>query len=115
MQDGWVGQMRKGVAEFCVLSVLARGEAYGYELLVEISKQPSLALKESTLYLMLARLEKEGLVQMRKVKSTKGPARRYFRLTDKGETRLQGMDRFWTEFVADVSILTKRGSKDGGA
>lgn len=115
MKDGWIGQMRKGVAEFCVLAVLARGEAYGYEILIEISKHPSLSLKESTLYLMLARLEKERFVRMRKVKSAKGPARRYFRLTETGETRLHDMDRFWKDFAADVSILTEGGSGDGGA
>ncbi|MEL6643784.1 MAG: PadR family transcriptional regulator [Pseudomonadota bacterium] len=114
MQDGWIGQMRKGVAEFCVLSVLARGEAYGYEILTEISKHPSLSLKESTLYLMLARLEKEGFVRMRQVKSDKGPARRYFRLTETGETRLQDMGRFWADFAADVSVLTEKGAPDGG-
>lgn len=115
MQDGWIGQMRKGVAEFCVLSVLARKEAYGYEILMEISKRPSLSLKESTLYLMLARLEKEGFVTMRKVKSDKGPARRYFCLTDTGKTRLKDMARFWNDFAADVSVLTEGEGKDGRA
>lgn len=115
MKDGWIGQMRKGVAEFCVLAVLARGEAYGYEILSEISKNPSLSLKESTLYLMLARLEKEGFVRMRKVKSDKGPDRRYFRLSETGEARLQDMARFWRDFVADVSVVTEGGAVDGGA
>lgn len=108
--EGWIGQMRKGVAEFCVLAVLARGEAYGYEILTKISDHDSLALKESTLYLLLARLQKEGFVTMRMEKSAKGPPRRYFRLTDAGAARLADMGRFWAAFQADVNGVTAGGA-----
>lgn len=115
MDEVWIGQMRKGVAEYCVLSVLARKEAYGYEILTEISGHASLALKESTLYLLLGRLQKEGFVAMRMQKSAKGPPRRYFRLTRTGGARLGEMRAFWAGFQADVAALTDvgRGQDDG--
>ncbi len=97
--------MKKGVAELCVLSVLRRREAYGYEILSEISRYPSLALKESTLYLLLGRLSKEGFVTARTAPSAKGPPRRYFRLTEAGAGRLAEMEAFWGGFSADVAAL----------
>ncbi|MGV6812496.1 MAG: PadR family transcriptional regulator [Brevirhabdus sp.] len=109
--DSWIGQMRKGVAEFCVLAVLARGEAYGYEILTKISDHDSLMLKESTLYLLLGRLQKEGFVTLRMEKSAKGPPRRYFRLTPSGKSRLADMRAFWAVFEADVDKVT--GAQEG--
>lgn len=94
--------MRKGIAELCVLATLSGGEAYGYEIMTKISKYPSLTLKESTLYLLLGRLAKEGFVSTRTAPSAKGPPRRYFRLTDKGTARLSDMRTFWSGFATDV-------------
>lgn len=100
--DVWAGQMRKGVAEFCVLLLLGRKEAYGYEILSRLHDYPALSLKESSLYLLLARLKKENFVADRQVPSEKGPPRRYFRLTAKGRQRMNGMKVFWNTFSADV-------------
>ena len=97
--------MRKGVAEFCVLAVLAGREAYGYEILSEISKFDGLALRESSLYLLLGRLAKEGHVTARSVPSEKGPPRRYFRVTESGAARLKEMRAFWAGFARDVDSL----------
>ncbi len=106
--------MRKGIAELCVLAVLSKREAYGYEILSQIGEHPSLAVKESTLYLLLGRLLKEGFVTFRTEKSTKGPPRRYFRLTPEGQSRLDEMAAFWVDFDRDVSALvTDEGKKHG--
>ncbi len=106
--------MRKGIAELCVLAVLGRGEAYGYEIQSQIAKRPSLAVKESTLYLLLGRLLKDGYVTYRTEKSAMGPPRRYFSLTPAGQARLQEMSAFWGEFDRDVSALVSgEGMIDG--
>ncbi|MGV6800852.1 MAG: PadR family transcriptional regulator [bacterium] len=107
MSKDWVSQMRKGVAELCVLSVLGQGEAYGYEILAKIRSNPNLSLGDSTLYLILARLEKEKLVKLRLAPSSSGPARRYFSLTGMGRQRLVDMSIFWDGFSKDVSLLLK--------
>ena len=105
MSDAWVGQMRKGIAELCVLATLSRNEAYGYEILSQVQQRPSLALKESTLYLLLGRLKKDGHVSFRSEPSQKGPPRRYFKLTASGQARLANMAAFWTGFSSDVDQM----------
>lgn len=107
MSDAWVGQMRKGIAELCVLASLSETEAYGYEILSTVKQRPSLALKESTLYLLLGRLKKDGHVSFRSVPSQKGPPRRYFSLTTSGKERLANMAVFWKGFSADVDDMLK--------
>lgn len=114
MNEGWVAQMRKGIAELCVLAVLSGQEAYGYEIQNTISKRPSLAVKESTLYLLLGRLQKDGFVTCRTARSDKGPPRRYFRLTATGRDRLADMSAFWGGFSADVSQLVSKGGGQNG-
>lgn len=114
MSDAWVGQMRKGIAELCVLATLSGTEAYGYEILSKVQSHPSLALKESTLYLLLGRLKKEGHVSFRSQPSQKGPPRRYFKLTTSGRERLANMAAFWGGFSSDVDkLLEESGLADG--
>ncbi len=105
MTDGWVTQMRKGLAELVVLIVLARGESYGYEILNRIRKHPALAIKEGTLYLLLGRLKKDGFVTVRKQASDIGPPRRYFRLPARGVSRLADMSAYWNGLARDVQNL----------
>ena len=113
MSDAWVGQMRKGIAELCVLATLSGTEAYGYEILSKVQKRPSLALKESTLYLLLGRLKKDGHVSFRTESSQKGPPRRYFKLTASGRERLANMAAFWRGFSEDVDqMLQESGVSD---
>jgi PadR family transcriptional regulator PadR len=92
----WVAQLRKGLVELCVMGTLRGGEAYGYEILQRLAgRADHLAVTESTVYPILARLAKEGLLQVRAAPSPHGPARRYYRLTPSGAQRLAQMDRHW--------------------
>jgi PadR family transcriptional regulator PadR len=95
--DSWISQIRKGLVELCVLAILSRGEAYGYSILRQLEEYPGLAFKESTLYLVLGRLKKEGLVSVRTGPSESGPPRRYFKLTASGKRRLQDMRHYWDD------------------
>ena len=101
----WVSQLRKGVVELCVVGALADGEAYGYQILQRLRKAERLAITESTVYPILVRLAKEGLVEVRVAPSPAGPPRRYYRLTDPGRAHLEEMHRHWDELNVAVNDL----------
>ncbi len=71
-------QLMKGILEGCVLSVIARGETYGYEILTEMERVGFDDLGEGTLYPVLTRLDKNGYISCRKAKSPLGPIRKYY-------------------------------------
>lgn len=102
----WAGEMRKGIVELCVLALLDGEPAYGYQIAQRLEQYPSLSMRESTLYLLLARLQKEGLVTVEMRESERGPKRRYFSLNTDGRARLRGMASFWGEMRDDVSAVT---------
>ena len=77
-------QLLRGVLEGCVLAVIARGETYGYEILAELERNGFENLLEGTLYPVLTRLEKKGLISCRKAKSPFGPIRKYYSITEDG-------------------------------
>lgn len=89
--DNWLVQARKGLLELCVLSVLSRGECYGYELCRRLEDVPGLGVTEGTLYPLLSRLRLAGLVTTRLVESEGGPARKYYQLTADGRAVLRVM------------------------
>lgn len=82
-------QLMKGILEGCVLSVISRGETYGYEIMQILGEAGFDGLQEGTLYPILTRLEKRGCISCKKVKSPLGPIRKYFSITDVGQEWLQ--------------------------
>ncbi len=101
----WVSQLRKGLVELCVLGALDGGEAYGYEILQRLGQAGHLAISESTVYPILVRLAKEGVLEVRVAPSPSGPPRRYYHLTDAGRARLGEMHRYWRDLTAAVDSL----------
>lgn len=99
--QGWVTQLRKGLVELSVLHVLRRGESYGYEIVQALRDVDALAVSESTVYPVLARLRDEGLVRVREGASPEGPPRRYFSLTPQGRLRLAELSAHW-DLVVDA-------------
>jgi PadR family transcriptional regulator PadR len=93
--DGWITQLRKGLLDFCILNVLRQGESYGYEIVQKLKRVEELAVSESTVYPILARLRAEGLLKVRDVPSPAGPPRRYFALTVTGKLRIAEMNAYW--------------------
>lgn len=81
-------QLMKGILEGCVLSVIERGETYGYEILSCMEKEGFVDLGEGTLYPVLTRLDKNGYISCRKQKSPLGPIRKYYTITDAGKEYL---------------------------
>lgn len=96
-------QLKKGALELCVLSLLVGGDKYGYELTERISAEMSIA--SGTLYPILRKLKEDDYVTTYLVESESGPARKYYRLTDKGREYQQAVRQEWETFVRAVNEL----------
>ena len=99
-------QMRKGVLEFCILSIIQKGEVYPSDI-VEQMKAANLHILEGTLYPLLTRLKNTDLLSYRWVESNSGPSRKYFSLTDKGKEFYLSLQQTWMEINTAVQIITK--------
>lgn len=98
-------QMRKGVLEFCILSIIKRGEVYPSDIIDEM-KKANLNILEGTLYPLLTRLKNADLLTYRWVESNSGPPRKYFSLTDKGAAFYNELSATWNELANAVSAIT---------
>jgi PadR family transcriptional regulator PadR len=99
-------QMRKGVLEFCILSLLANHEAYTSEI-IETLKESELLVVEGTVYPLLTRLKNDGLLTYRWEESTGGPPRKYYKITPLGEEFLNELKSTWNQLVSAVENTTK--------
>ena len=98
--------MRKGVLEYCILSILSSREAYASDILEEL-KAANMLVVEGTLYPLLIRQKNQGLLGYRWEESTQGPPRKYYVITDKGRAQLAEMDAAWKELVDSINALRK--------
>jgi len=99
-------QMRKGVLEFCILSILSKGDAYTSDILKKL-KESDLIIVEGTLYPLLTRQKNLGLLSYRWEESTQGPPRKYYALTEKGRGFLTELDASWKELVEAVASVSQ--------
>lgn len=99
-------QMRKGVLEYCILSILNNGEAYPSEIIDQL-KEGKLIVVEGTLYPLLTRLKNADLLGYRWEESTSGPPRKYYSLTNKGVGFLKELADTWNELVEAVELTRK--------
>ena len=97
--------MRRGVIEFCVLALLDRREHYGFELVQQLSRADGLLISEGTMYPLLSRLRRDGLVQTEWRESSAGPPRKYYRLTPNGSDALQRYRQQWELFRDAVDAI----------
>ena len=104
-----ISQLRRGVLEFCVLALLRDGERYSYELVRALGDADGLVTTEGTLYPMLWRLRRDGVVDTTWRESPSGPPRRYYRLTPDGQSVLDGFVIEWTRFRDSVDALLGNG------
>jgi PadR family transcriptional regulator PadR len=100
-------QMRKGILEFLILSIISKGEAYASDIL-ETLKKNKLIVVEGTLYPLLSRLKKEGLISYYWLESTSGPPRKYYKLTSQGQEILNVMKSVWAELDNAVTQIIKK-------
>jgi PadR family transcriptional regulator, regulatory protein PadR len=101
-KDRRITQLRKGILELAVMGVLYHERHYGYSLVRVISETGAISLKEGTIYPILARLDRDGLVRSEWVESDQGPPRKYYALTASGR---QLFDALSQEFAVLVSLV----------
>jgi PadR family transcriptional regulator PadR len=97
-------QMRKGVLEFCILSILSKNDAYATDILNTL-KQSELIVVEGTLYPLLSRQKNAGLLSYRWEESTQGPPRKYYALTEKGKEVLKELEATWKNLIDAVDSI----------
>jgi PadR family transcriptional regulator PadR len=105
-------QMRKGVLEFCILSIIQREEAYPSDIIEEM-KKAHLNILEGTLYPLLTRLKNADLLAYRWVESSGGPPRKYFSLTEKGAAFYKELETTWREMSDSVERVIGNGKVEG--
>lgn len=104
-------QMKKGVLEFCILSIISGKEVYASDILDEL-KTSELIVVEGTLYPLLTRLKNEGLLSYRWEESKSGPPRKYYEITEIGKSVLKELNISWEELVNAVDNITKITKKE---
>jgi PadR family transcriptional regulator PadR len=107
----WSSQLRRGVLELCILAIIERQPSYGYEIVTELGEAPQLAAGEGTVYPLLRRLKKDGLVETFWQESAAGPPRQYYRITPRGQSSLTTMQQAWD---ALLSAMGRYGRNGGG-
>lgn len=100
-------QMRKGILEYCILSIIRRGEAYPSDI-VEEMKAANLQILEGTLYPLLTRLKNAEMLGYRWVESSSGPPRKYFSLTPHGQKFYEELESTWNELAFAVNALANK-------
>lgn len=99
-------QLLKGVLPLLVLRLLVGAESYGYELVTRLRAAGLETITTGTVYPVLGRLERDGLLASRLVASSSGPARKYYRPTDDGVAQLARAEAGWAELAAVVGRVT---------
>jgi PadR family transcriptional regulator PadR len=99
-------QMRKGVLEYCILSILSNNDAYASDIIKEL-KEAKMIVVEGTLYPLLTRLKNAGLLSYRWEESTQGPPRKYYTISENGTDFLTELDGSWQELVNAVNTIKK--------
>jgi PadR family transcriptional regulator PadR len=105
-----ISQLRRGVLEFCVLTLLREGEQYSFDLVRALGDVEGLVTSEGTLYPLLGRLRREGWVQSTWRESSSGPPRRYYQITNTGEAALCAFATEWARFRDSVDSLLGQGA-----
>ena len=105
--DNWTTQLRKGVLELCILNIIGRGRVYGYDIVRQLRGIDALVVSEGTIYPILSRLKRDGLVRTSLEESPEGPARKYYELTRRGEQLLGDMNGYWDILNRGMSDLRK--------
>lgn len=105
-------QMMKGILDGCLLAIINGKECYGYEMAERLSEYGFSAISEGTIYPLLMRMQREGLVTSVRRDSTAGPKRKYYSLTDVGKKELEDFLTRWSELEKSVNNIIKKEIKD---
>ena len=100
-------QMRKGILEYCILSILSREDSYAPKIIAEL-KEAQMIVVEGTLYPILTRQKNQGLLTYRWEESPQGPPRKYYSLTPEGREALRQLDESWDELVGQIANIRRK-------
>lgn len=98
-------QLLKGILEGCILKIIGSSETYGYEIVTKLQEYDFIDIKEGTLYPLLLRLEKKGLIQGIFKESPLGPKRKYYHLTADGQKYIETFYQNWIEISQLVANI----------
>jgi PadR family transcriptional regulator, regulatory protein PadR len=104
--DNSQSQMRKGVLELCILSILAKEDSYVPDIIDKL-KESKLIVVEGTLYPLMTRLKNDGFLTYNWVESRSGPPRKYYKLTPLGKSLLKDQKKSWVELVESVDKIIR--------
>ena len=99
-------QMRKGLLEYCILTIISRGEAYASDIL-DTLREANLLVVEGTVYPLLTRMKNECMLTYRWQESTGGPPRKYYTLTEEGRQLLSQLDAEWQSICQAINQITQ--------
>jgi len=105
-------QLLKGILEGCILSIISKGETYGYDILSVLSQHGFLDIQEGTLYPVLVRLEKKRSIECRIGKSPFGPKRKYYSITEEGRENLKQFMESFHDIVSITNSILFDGLKE---
>lgn len=105
-------QLLHGVLDMCLMSVIREEPSYGYEMAHKLTERGLGLASEGSIYPILSRLQRSGLIQGYLVQSSEGPARKYYRITEKGRKAVDGWVGDWRSFRAAVDLVL--GEDDAG-
>jgi len=100
-------QMRKGVLELCILSILAKKDSYVPDIIEQL-KEAKLIVVEGTLYPLMTRLKNEGFLSYNWVESRSGPPRKYYKLTPLGKVLLKDQKKSWDDLIESVNMIIQK-------
>lgn len=100
-------QMRKGILEYCILSILNQEDAYSSDI-ITILKNAKIIVVEGTLYPLLTRLKNQGYLAYRWEESKQGPPRKYYTITEQGKLLLKELESAWNELIEGVTSLKNK-------
>lgn len=106
--DALLAQMRRGTLQYCVLASLAEEERYGFDLVRALGEMDGMVTSEGTIYPLLSRLRRDGLVESTWQESPTGPPRRYYHLTEAGSAALENFRLEWRGFRNTVDRFIER-------
>ena len=102
--DNTKAQMRKGILELCILSILSKEPKYSSEILITL-KESKLIVVEGTIYPLLTRLKNANLLEYRWKESKNGPPRKYYNIKSQGKDFLRDLNESWLELANAVTKI----------
>ena len=110
-EDNVKVQMRKGILEYCILSILSREDSYAPKIIAEL-KEAQMIVVEGTLYPILTRQKNAGLLTYRWEESPQGPPRKYYSLTEQGYAYLAQWDKAWEDMVKQIENIRGKAAQE---